>query len=405
MSNPLSPNFCGHTLNNTQPIPDAAANPCSAGFGPHRITSNDGGTTGWLDSGHELPEGGGVSKMLGDSRITTVSEADCKQKLNPSHSLPLPTSEILSVPANTASVTCCEGEGQSLQPAQTAAENIRGTGSDATASGPESEATGLDHKGCDLRHTDACWNDTRWIELNQKRFDEADQKVRSRLHSYLPFETVTRLDQKYQLESGFYLPVIRDDREETSHSRIKITRCSDGQVLVDLIRHGLNPVHNFFQCKNQDWVLTGKSVSSTLLVNLSTGIHYPQRGDHFTLLNFCWGQAIPSPDGNALAVNGQFPGYRNVALQFFDFSNPGEGFRMLKSERYFYPLLAEYTVPTWDLSRDNETVITFNAEEEEYVETDDLRKRRAFTVYSVTLRRAGDRMVEERKEQVKKSFL
>ncbi|USE35641.1 hypothetical protein [Endozoicomonas sp. SCSIO W0465] len=326
MSDPLGARISALNLNDAQPIPATLSDSSSAAFANHCV-SNTGtekaeSLAGSRDCHDDLPSAVG-NKTLNDLQIATASEP---------------------------------------------------------------EATAPNHDRCGFRHSDACWNDHRWIALNQQQRAIKEQRMHTGTYEYIPCKTVKFLDEKYQLESGRYI------NSDWSYSHVKITKCTDGKVLVNLLRDFLDPLHRHFRCRDQDWILTGHTYLSPVLVNLTTGNTYEQGGDHYFSWNFLWQAARASLDGNTLAVLGLFWGGYPEEIRFYDFSNPDQGFRPIQSKRYLWPTRDGYHGwPTWQATEIGDSVGTF------YMQKDNSEDA---PVYSVTVRRAGDRMIEARREMI-----
>lgn len=430
MSDPLSTRASSfHFKNNLQPIPEVPTDSGSGGFGRHRVNSNATMDAGWLGVADDMPSGASVSNRNSLEKTQIAVVPDCGQQLNPAPSSPLSTASqgLRNLGGNQDQARDADSEtgagvatpslaGQDLPDSPAAAtagsdnhtiynDRCSDNGSDSD-SDSETEACSTtsnrepdepNHKWCqNLRHTDACWNDTRWVEKNQQARDKIEQIVRDHSYQYYPCQPEMRCDQKYRLESGRY---IFDSRKlNWNFSHIKITRCVDGEVLVNTVRNVSAPLHWFFQCQDQDWVLTGHSYRSPTLVNLSAGKTYQQRGDRHWARDFLWHGARASPDGRTLAVVGEFFG-NDTMIKFYDFSNPDQGFRWLPSNHsYLFPADHRQDIqwPVWSHNSNNQTIATFNMQTD--LQTEETPKP---SVYSVTIRREGDRMIEESRHKIR----
>ncbi|WP_257262974.1 hypothetical protein [Endozoicomonas sp. ONNA2] len=420
MSDPLSTSASSlHSNNNLQPVPEVPLDSDTVGFGRHRVNSNASGETGWLNAAEDMPGVTRVSNhnILEKSQIVSVRP----QQLNPAPSLPLPTTSqgLHNSGGNQEQATDADRDtgagtatlslaGQDLPDSKAVAT----VGSDnhdiycytdseikACSKKSSDEPDEPNHEQCQsLRHTDACWNDPRWVEKNRETREKIEHTVHDHSYEYQPCltQTITGCDQKYLLETGHYL---FNSVKHCNYSHIKITRCADDEVLVNTVRNEVTPLHWFFQCQDQDWVLTGHSYLSPTLVNLSTGKTYQQRGDQHWSCDFMWFGAEASPDGRTLAVAGEFFGINDTEIRFYDFSNPDHGFRWLQS-------LNSYLCPenegdaqwpaVWSYNDNNETIATFNMQTDP--EKDDESNP---LVYSVTLRREGDRMIEQSRHVIR----
>ncbi|USE35640.1 hypothetical protein [Endozoicomonas sp. SCSIO W0465] len=397
MSDPLGARISALNHNDAQPIPATLSDSSSAAFASRRVSNTGTEKARSLDCCDDLSSEAG-NKILNDLQINTIPEsAGCSQQVYP------PQSPSLTVDAHTLfdttevvpSVTLPKDQDQPIQP-EPDTDSTGNTDSKAEAcaasSDSESKTNVPNHDQCDYRHTDACWNDQRWIAWNQKKRATYAQILRSDTYEYNPNKPIKFFNEKYQLETGVY-----SKRGQWGLSNIKITRCSDGEVLVDLLRNFLDPLHFPFRCRDQDWILTGHSYMSPVLVNLSTGNTYEQKGDQYFSWNFIWQAVRASPEGNTLTVLGLLWGGFPQEIRFFDFSNPDQGFRELRSAHYVVPTRGEQGVwPTWETTENNDSIANLCMQEHE---------SDTAPVYSVTVRREGDRMVEIRREVIPEAEL
>ncbi|USE35639.1 hypothetical protein [Endozoicomonas sp. SCSIO W0465] len=382
MSDPLGVRISALNLNDAQPIPATLSDSSSAAFASHCVSITAAEKAGSLDCRDSLSHDAG-NKTLDNLQIASVSESGCSQPVNLPHSRSVGIQTLFNTTDVDPSVALSDDQGEPPQPIPDADSMA---GACAAASDAESEATEPNHDECSTSHTDACRNDHRWIALNQKERASKEQRLRSANYEYWPLISKKFPGGTYQVESGVY----NFEPSAWNYSHVKITRCDDGKDVVNLVRDFVQPLHHHFLRLGQEWVLTGHSYTSPLLVNLSTGKAYEDRGDHYYAGNFLWHKAEASTDGNTLVVKGLIWGGFPEEIRFYDFSNPDQGFKHLHSEYYLWPGREEYDGwPTWQATEDSGSVATFYMQD---------KPKAAAPVYSVTVRREGDRMIEERRE-------
>ena len=267
----------------------------------------------------------------------------------------------------------------------------------------------LNHHGCKFGgiHTDACWNDPRWDESNKAcKASLADMiangqyKLKKRCQDEI-------FDGKYLSVSSSY----SDWDKNHDYCNYKITRCSDGEVLVNLNRTNSLSFWDCFSRNGEDWFVICNG--SPVLVNLTTQETFEQRGDHYYPYDLTWYTAEISPDGNTLLASGVINDkqyHSPLVNQFYDFSHPEQGFRQLPSVWLEEPDWGDEEVK-WDTSQDNNTTVTLlitsDNSEDEACNDDDLcgccgHRRRCPPEYRVTLRREVDQMVEIDRKPVRK---
>ena len=267
----------------------------------------------------------------------------------------------------------------------------------------------LNHHGCEYGglHTDACWNDPRWDESNKACKSLLADTIADG-HYELKERCQTEIfDGKYQSVSSSY----SDWDKNHKYCNYKITRCSDGEVLVNVNRTSSLPFWDCFNRNGEDWFVICNG--SPVLVNLTTEETFEQRGDHYCPHDLTWFTVEVSPDGNTLLASGvvndsQY--HSPLVNQFYDFSHPERGFRQLPSVWLEKPDWGDEDAK-WDTNQDNNTtvtlVITSDSPDDEVGNYDDLcgccgHRKHCPPEYQVTLRREGDQMVEINRKPVGK---
>lgn len=271
-----------------------------------------------------------------------------------------------------------------------------------TLSGANPEDVELSHKHCPFPgHSDSCWNDPRWHLRNQEKRAADEKRLQSGHHQFKPdwcWVNESR-NQKYQGEGRFY--------QGSSYSNIKITKRDDSKVIMNINRNCSEPLCRFFERKNQDWALSGYSYMAPVLVNLTEEKTYEQRGDHYDPFELIWLIAEASPDGNTLLARGEVWGGFPEEYRFYNFSNPDEGFRYLKSPKLLVHFSKRFPLtPIWEIDKDNKTTVTLmtrgddvDSSSEDDVDSED--DDDYSPLYAVTLRREEDQMIELERKLVK----
>lgn len=274
----------------------------------------------------------------------------------------------------------------------------------------KSKRNKLKHHGCEYGiHTDACWNDPRWDESNKESKARLADLIANGDYRLMEKHQNEICNGKYQSVSSSYM----DWDNGHAYCNYKITRCTDGEVLVDLNRNESISMWECFKRNGEDWLAICNG--SPVLVNLTTEETFEQSGDHHYPDDLTWFTVEISPDGNTLLASGAISKqyHSPIVNQFFDFSHPERGFRQLPSVWLEEPDWGDEDVK-WDTDRDNNTTATlvvasdnYNDEDEASNNDDDLCnccgiRRFSPPEYRVTLRREGNQMVEINRKPVGK---
>lgn len=266
----------------------------------------------------------------------------------------------------------------------------------------------LNHHGCKYGgiHTDACWNDPRWDESNKESKACLGDLIANGDYKLMSKEQIEICNGKYQSVSSRY----SNWGNHHDYCNYKVTRCTDGEVLVDLDRSESTPIWQCFKRNGEDWfaICNGPPV----LVNLTTEETFEQSGDHYYPYDLTWLDVEISPDGNTLLAGGTVDSQYHSPLvnQFFDFSHPERGFRQLPSVWLEDPDWDDEEAK-WDTDQDNNTtvtlVVTGDNNDDEVSNYDDYCRccgirRYSPPEYRVTLRREGNQMVEINRKPVGK---
>ena len=268
----------------------------------------------------------------------------------------------------------------------------------------------LNHHGCKYGgiHTDACWNDPRWEESNKAHKVLLADTIANGHYKLLRKSKLEIFNGKYKYVSNIYA----DWYKEHHYCNHKITRCSDGEVLVNLDRDETVPLWECLNRKGEDWFAICNSYP--VLVNLTTNEIFEQRGDHYYPDDLTWYTVEVSPDGNTLLASGSVDErscHIPTVNQFYDFSHPERGFRQLPPVSLEEPDSSVWLEDPdwddedieWDTDQDNKTTVTlvitsYNFDDDKYGNG----QRRTCCgnprywppVYRVTLRHEGNQMVE-----------
>lgn len=117
-------------------------------------------------------------------------------------------------------------------------------------------------------------------------------------------------------------------------SRGTVYRVSDGVEMADVKRNYSRFHHSFVNKNGHEYLISGRSYLSQVIVNLDTGIEFDNsgQGDGY---NFCWAKHWLSADGNTLVVNGCFWA-GPYEFKFFDFTDPAQGWPELELPQPLY---------------------------------------------------------------------
>ena len=230
----------------------------------------------------------------------------------------------------------------------------------AAVSGLESEPAKPDHKMCKLGvHTNACWNNPGWALSNKTRKAYLEDRIHAGKYKLSAEGKKTSHDGKYQFSYQCYSD---KDGHYFGYSNNKLIRCSDGKVLMDINRNYPQPFCKYFKCNGDEWVVSGHSYMSPLLVNLTTEKTYEQHADQYCPSELIWMSVEASPDGQTLLVGGLVWGGAPYEYRFYDFSQPDQGFRLLPLASCLMIPDEDHTIPEWSLDKDNNNIVTLVAE-------------------------------------------
>lgn len=248
-------------------------------------------------------------------------------------------------------------------------------------------------------HTDACWHDPRWREKNQEKKEEIAQKIQSGFYQDSPLRqfTVMSSDQRYKTELAVYASRKQD---HFGYSNIRIIRCEDASVLVNINRNIEKLLYAPFQWNGDQCILTGHSYTSPLVVNLSTEAIYQQRGDQYDSWELIWDSVEASPDGRTFLAEGLIWGGWPAEYRFYDASKPDQGFRFLSPGLILViPDDKVATSPQWGVDENGQTTVSLTIRQG-YDEDDCVDERGDPVVFKKTFRREEDRMVEVASETI-----
>ncbi len=320
--------------------------------------------------------------------------------------------------SNTSSAISARKNTATKANAESAIVNTRSVKNETQAvavSGLESEPAKPDHKMCKLGvHTNACWNNPGWALSNKTRKASLEDRIHAGKYKLSAEGEKTSHDGKYQFSYRCY-----SDKDEHyfGYSNNKLIRCSDGKVLMDINRNYPQPFCQYFKCNGDEWVVSGHSYMSPLLVNLTTEKTYEQHADQYCPSELIWMSVEASPDGQTLLVGGLVWGGSPDEYRFYDFSQPDQGFRLLPLESCLMIPDEDHACSEWSLDQDNNNIVTLVAEIDfddcdsvSDSDSDDLFQRNKDSsdsddhnsLFRFVLRREGDRMVEIGKTPVKK---
>ena len=246
-------------------------------------------------------------------------------------------------------------------------------------------------------HTDACWNDPRWIEKNQEKREELAQKIQSGFYCDSPVSQFTAMssDRRYKTELAVYASRKQD---RFGYSNIRITRCEDARVLANIDRNIKDLLCHPFRWNGDLCILTGHSYTSPLVVNLHTEKIFQQRGDQYDSWELIWHSVEASPDGKTFLAEGLVWGGLPDEYRFYDASQPDLGFRFLPPGLIMViPDDKDATAPRWGVDEHGQTTVSLTIKKGY---DDCLDECGNPVVFKKTFRRAEDRMVEVASETI-----
>ena len=266
----------------------------------------------------------------------------------------------------------------------------------------------INHLGCTFGdHSDDCWNSPLWAASNMAQKARLEERILA--GSFEPGASGQEVtpDGKYQFSYRLYHD---KSRRSFGYSNNKVTRCADGKVRMNINRNFAKASCHYFKCKGDQWVLSGHSYMSPVLVNLTTEKTYEQRGDQYCPFELTWKEVEASPDGNTLLATVLPTCGLPKEYRFYDFSHPDQGFRRLPSPvSLLIPGNGCVRANKWCVDKNNRTTITLYAEKS-IIDCDSGSDSDSSSGSSdsdddpvlcqFTLRREGARMVQVSQERV-----
>ena len=255
-----------------------------------------------------------------------------------------------------------------------------------------------DHKACNELswpgHTDACWNDPRWNDRNQKIRAITEQQIQSGLYHNRPDKkfTIMSRDQRFKTELSSFT-----HREHScyGYSNIRVIRCEDAAILANINSNFDSPFWHLFHWNGHQCLLSGRNAVTPVVVNLDTGKAYEQRGDQYNAFELEWYAVEASPDGKTFLAKGSLSAGWEDEYRFYDASKPEHGFRcLLPGELSIIgiPDKRDATTPEWGVDQDGRTIVSLTVrnghdKDKSVDENGDL------AVFRTVFRREEDRMV------------
>ena len=217
------------------------------------------------------------------------------------------------------------------------------------------------HQNCTWSdHSDDCWNSPLWAASNMAHKARLEEKILAGCFEPGSSGQKVTPDGKYQFSYRLYHD---KSRRSFGYSNNKVTRCADGKVLMNINRNFAKASCHYFKCKGDQWVLSGHSYMSPVLVNLTTEKTYEQRGDQYCPFELTWKEVEASPDGNTLLATVLPTCGLPKEYRFYDFSHPDQGFRRLPSPVcLLIPGNDCVRANKWCVDKNNKTTITLYAE-------------------------------------------
>lgn len=242
-------------------------------------------------------------------------------------------------------------------------------------------------------HTDACWNDPRWNDRNQKIRAIADQQNQSGLYHDRPDKkfTIMSRDQRFKTELSSFT---HRQHSYNSYSNIRVTRCEDATILANINSYLDQPCWFSFQWNGHQCLLSRRNAVTPVVVNLDTGKAYEQRGDQYNAFELEWYAVEASPDGKTFLAKGSLSAGWEDEYRFYDASKPEQGFRCLLPGGFSIigiPDNRDATTPEWGVDQDGRTIVSLTVRNG-HDKDKSVDENGGLAVFKTIFRREEDRM-------------
>ena len=111
-----------------------------------------------------------------------------------------------------------------------------------------------------------------------------------------------------------------------NYTRGIVINKTDNLIVCDIKRNFPVFPFLFFEKKDKEYLICGKSYNKQCVIDLSNGIIY----EGFETDNFCWSRLYKLNE-NTLLVNGKYYN-ENYIYKFFDFTNPENGWKEIEMD-------------------------------------------------------------------------
>ena len=255
-----------------------------------------------------------------------------------------------------------------------------------------------DHKMCNELpwpgHTDACWNDPRWNDKNQKIRAIMEQQIQSGCYHDRPSKkhTIISQDQRFKTELSTFT---HREHSYFGYSNIRVIRCEDAAILANINCNLDEPFWFPFQWNGHECVLSGRTATAPVVVDLDTGKAYEQRGDQYNSFELEWYAVEASPDGKTFLAKGEIGAGWESEYRFYDASKPEQGFRCLLPGGLFIigiPDRRDATTPEWGVDQDGRTIVSLTVRKG-HEKDKSVDENGDLAVFKTIFRREEDRMV------------
>lgn len=111
-----------------------------------------------------------------------------------------------------------------------------------------------------------------------------------------------------------------------NYSRGTLYRVSDGELIADIKRNYASFTHSWVEKDGQEYLIGGRSYMNQCIINCDEGreVEVSDKDLEKAGSGFCWVDAMLSPDGNTLIVDGCYWAC-SYEFKFFDFTDPSRG--------------------------------------------------------------------------------
>ena len=240
-------------------------------------------------------------------------------------------------------------------------------------------------------HTDACWNDPRWNEMNKKKREKLEERIKTGTYFDTPSTQVEVMSSSQRFKIGVADYGSKNPRWD-GYTNIRITRAEDGGLVANINRDRSDLFCILFRWNGNECALSGYTEMAPLVINMDTGKIYEQRGDQYAPYELEWLRVEASPDGKTFLTRGEVGAGFPPEYRFYNAAKPDEGFRYLPCGfTMVVPGTKQISKPKWDTDQNGQTTVTLTVKKDD---TDCVDENGDPVVFIKTFRREEGRMVE-----------